>query len=414
MNQDQPKQESPLREEQHPFKKAVAILAYNNFEYFVKVFDSVLAQTINGDFINQHYDIYIFQDGLQERHLHSLSDYEKIAQYAITKLGKESFFRQPKNLGTALQFDFIESSLFINHGYEFVVLLEHDFVLGQQYLEILTKLAERFRYDDRISAISGHSRHYRTSLSEQKLHVNEYAMMSHDWGAGIFQRAWKRRASAMKAYYDLLKGLPFEQRNNLLIQTWQKQLGLKPGPTSQDAIKACVDSALGQLRLTTYPNLGTYIGAQGMNWDNALYEQNGYHETVLFSGEYDKALELSNEQFQKFLAQQRNAYLADPSNFNESVFLKNIANNHLEVSNNLKSFNTSAEDVIAAYKLFLNRFPENQEVIAQKIGILPISLIRDFLASDEFLSRPEVWPSIVNAAKIVLAKNAVNNAKSSK
>jgi hypothetical protein len=396
------------------FKKAVAILAYNNFVYFRQVLDSVLSQTINGDSINQHYDVFVYQDGLQDRHFHSLSEYEKIAQYAINKQDKKYFFRQSVNLGTAMQFDFVESSLFVDHGYEFVVLLEHDFVLGPQYLDILTKVAEKFRDDDRISAISGHSRHYRASPEEQAMHVNQYEMMAHDWGAGIFKRSWRKRVPVMKGYYDLLKGMPFEARNNLLIQMWQRKMGFMPGSTSQDTIKANVDSALGQLRITTFPNLGTYIGAQGMNWDQTLYEKKGYDKTILFSGLYDEALDLSDERFNKLLSQQRRAYLMDPAQSIQSAFLENMTSGDLKAPNNLLSFKMTSEDVIAAYKLFLNRFPENQEVLEQKIGALPISLIREFLASDEFLSRAELWHSIIGAAKIVLAKNAEQNAQGSK
>ena len=401
--------DSAISEQPAPLKKAIAILAYNNFDYFAQVFDSVLSQTINGAPFNQSYDLYIYQDGLQERHLHSLDQYEKIAQYAISKIGEEKFIRQPINLGTAMQFDFAERSLFIDHQYEFAVLLEHDFVLGPQYLEILAKLADQFRYDERIAVISGHSRHYHSNITEQTLHVDEYALMGHDWGAGVFQRAWKKRVPAMQAYYGLLKGIPFERRNNLLIQTWLLKMGFVVGSTSQDTIKAYVDSALGQLRISTYPNLGTYIGATGMNWDKALYEEKGYHQTVLFSGVYEEPAALSDEQFALLLSQQKNNYLADPAGFDQTAFLENMSNTDLVVPNNLRSFNMSAEDVIAAYKLFLNRFPENQDVLEQKLGVPPLSLLKDLLVSDEFLSRTEIWKTIVNAAKIVLAKNAAIN-----
>jgi len=78
-----------------PFKKAIAILAYNNFDYFSQVFDSVLSQTVYGDPFNQHFDLYIYQDGLQERHVHSLDPYEKIAQYAISKIGGKDSYDNP-------------------------------------------------------------------------------------------------------------------------------------------------------------------------------------------------------------------------------------------------------------------------------------------------------------------------------
>jgi hypothetical protein len=77
----------------------------------------------------------------------------------------------------------------------------------------------------------------------------------------------------------------------------------------------------------------------------------------------------------------------------------------IEVTPNLLRFDATSEDVVAAYKFFLNRFPESLAVIESRIG-KPISqLLRSFLLSDECLNRQENWPIIIEAAKRVIEKN---------
>jgi hypothetical protein len=47
------------------------------------------------------------------------------------------------------------------------------------------------------------------------------------------------------------------------------------------------------------------------------------------------------------------------------------------------------EDVIAAYKIFLDRLPENEEVITPRIGLARERILSSFMTSKYFLSRPK-------------------------
>lgn len=49
----------------------------------------------------------------------------------------------------------------------------------------------------------------------------------------------------------------------------------------------------------------------------------------------------------------------------------------------------TAEDIVAAYKLFFRRMPENQEVINNRIGLSANQILSSFLMSDEFTSIPD-------------------------
>ena len=47
------------------------------------------------------------------------------------------------------------------------------------------------------------------------------------------------------------------------------------------------------------------------------------------------------------------------------------------------------EDVIAAYKIFLDRLPESEEVITPRIGLARERILSSFMTSKYFLSRPK-------------------------
>ena len=59
------------------------------------------------------------------------------------------------------------------------------------------------------------------------------------------------------------------------------------------------------------------------------------------------------------------------------------------------------EDIIAAYKIFLNRHPESTFVLRNRIGKSIEENLIEFALSDEFLNRADVVEIIQKAAKIV-------------
>ena len=388
------------------------------------MFESVLIQTIDGKPYREIYDLYVFQDGLQKRHQNTLADYEAIKDLCLAHLPESQFQRQPQNIGTALQFAYVEQQMFATtketdsetdgqgKGCDFCILLEDDFVLAPGYLQTMESLYQRFAKDERIATISVHSSSYKLPQEVQKEHKHTYKVMTHDWGAGVFKRTWQKRLPAMKSYYKLLGNLPFEQRNNLLIQDWMSSMGFVKGSTSQDTIKACVDSGLQTLRITPFVNQGTYIGVEGMHWNASIYDAAGYGQTLNFEGSYGQAPELSEQDFELLLAMQCQSYLAEPNSFDAKLFQERLlkGKTDIEFAPNALSSNATAEDITAAYKLFLGRFPENKEVVQSRVGVEMPRILRSFMLSEEFLIRQENWPVIVEAARKVIELNQKNQA----
>ena len=397
-----------------PLRRAIAVLPYDNFDYFSRTLAGIYQQTIHGEPIQKYYDVYVFQDALQARHeSKSRASYDKIKELALNTVGSQFYHQQESNKGTAFQFDFAEKYLFQEKQYDFVIPLEHDFVMDKNYLDVLTKLADQFRDDERVATISVHSQtaHLLTQ-AEQEQRKNEYVLMDHDWGAGLFKRSWDQRQPILEAYYQLFTGLPFEERSNLLIQEWQKMLGFKVGATSQDYVKRCAITALKQLAIAPCINLGRYIGAQGMNWTQKLYEETGYHRSVIYEGHFSEATPLSDVSYQKLLEEQCQFCLAEGANFNFDEFARKIAAKELkfDIPQNLVSTSITKNDIVSAYRIFLNRFPENEGVAKPWIGAPLEKLFTSFILSEEFLNRSEFWPSLVKAAQIALEKNKAKQA----
>ncbi len=398
-------------------RRAIAVLPYDNFEYFSQTLTGIYQQTIAGEPIQKYYDVYVFQDALQARHeSKSRAAYDKIQELALNTVGSQFYHQQESNKGTAFQFDFSEKYLFQEKQYDFVIPLEHDFVMGKNYLDVLTKLADQFRDDNRVATISAHSGvAHLLSQEQQEARKHEYVLMDHDWGAGLYKRSWDLRQPILETYYQLFAGLRFEDRNHLLIQEWQKFMGFKVGATSQDFIKRCVITTLKQLAITPCINLGTYIGAQGMNWDQKIYEKSGYDRSIVYAGHFGEAPPLSDSEFAKLLEQQCQFCLTEGAHFDFDGFARKLAAKELEFSipQNQVSAKITKDDIVCAYRIFLNRFPESEERIQPWIGANFEKIFTSFVLSEEFLNRSEFWPSLVKAAQIALEKNKVKQASSS-
>jgi hypothetical protein len=77
----------------------------------------------------------------------------------------------------------------------------------------------------------------------------------------------------------------------------------------------------------------------------------------------------------------------------------------------MASMQSSAEDVIAAYKIFLGRLPESAQVVQQRTGLPVATLLIDFLASAEFLGHPMRAKLLLGLAKRVIESQSTGDAQ---
>lgn len=72
------------------------------------------------------------------------------------------------------------------------------------------------------------------------------------------------------------------------------------------------------------------------------------------------------------------------------------------------------EDVIAAYKIFLNRLPESFEVIQSRVNSSAEANLIDFALADEFIKRPDLPAIIYPVAKKILEAQEQSQASTNK
>ena len=102
----------------------------------------------------------------------------------------------------------------------------------------------------------------------------------------------------------------------------------------------------------------------------------------------------------------------DPKNSEETALAKStVTTKPLTDYVQMASMQASAEDVIAAYKIFLGRLPESVQVVQQRTGLPVATLLIDFLASAEFLGHPMRAKLLLGLAKRVIKTQATVEAQ---
>ena len=395
-----------LNQGEGPSKRAIALITYDRKDYFEKVLQSICSQSICGASIFDQYDFYIFQDGLSDLNNPNKSEYVAIAELATKSPNVKQFFSQENNLGVARHFAYVEDYLFNRLQYDFVVFCEDDMVLGDAYMATLHAMAEKFNDDERVAMISAYSHSYIVPREQQLAHIQEYLPMGHSWGYGLYRRAWQSMQGILDIYLELLGKAPYHQRNHTAIQFWLQQCGFKTDATSQDYVKSCAIVALGYLRISCFPNYGKYIGEKGVHFNSQIYAKHRYVDTIVFNEPILESKPIDENEYQKLWKLNANQCLSNSDGFSIESF-RGLVSQGLPKPDfplNLLTSMATAEDVIALYKLFFNRFPENQLQIDERLGMPMNQLLINCLDSEEFLSRHQYWPAVVRLAQKIMQK----------
>ena len=392
--------------EKRPYKRAIALISYDRKDYFEKVLDSISSQSICGTPIFDQYDFYVFQDGLSDPNNPNKNEHTAITELATKNPYVKEFFLQDQNLGITKHFAFAEDYLFNQLEYDFVVFCEDDMVLGDAYMASLHAMAEKFIDDERIAMVSAHSMSYIKPMDQQLSALDKYLPMGHSWGYGLYRRAWKSIEPILKIYIDLLDGVPKGERNDIAIQFWLQACGFKPDATSHDFIKSCAIVALGYLRISSYPNYGLYIGERGVHFNPESFQKHRYVDTIICNKPIADAAPIDENQYHQLWKSMANQCLSKPNEFSVEGF-RSLVSKGLPKPNlpaNLLTSMATAEDIIALYKLFFNRYPENQLQIDTRLGMPMHQLLIHCLDSEEFFNRHQYWPAIVRLAKKIMEK----------
>lgn len=363
--------QTPIDDQPQANKKAIAIVVYQDYQAVVQIRNAIRMQGLGLDNDRLGFDIGVFQDGLKEDDETDVHAYNQTAVEALQLIDKHRFVRQEKHLGHDLHLAEIEKFLFEDLNYDLVVFLDNPDI-SPKYFEQLDHLFETLHGDSRIGA-----------LSMSSDNTAGYQAASPKQPIGLMRHAWLATKPIIDAYSHLQSlSLPDYQRQ-LLMDWWASKLGFKGPNLSRVDARRSVHAAL---------------------------------KLAEVSSSITAAEQLTDIDYANIVNQQAEYYLRS-SDFDYEGFANKLAKGdiHIDVSTLSTPETTSISDMLAAYKLFLKRVPENFQVIESRVGIPANLMFKDFLLSDEFLSHEDYWPTVIEAAKKVIQLNNLKNqsAKSS-
>ncbi len=347
-------------------KKAIAIVVYQDYHAVIQIRNAIRMQGLGLDNDGLGFDIGVFQDGLKEDDEASVHAYNQTAVEALQLIDKNRFVRQEKHLGHDLHLAEIEKFLFEDLNYDLVVFLDNPDI-SPKYFEQLGNVFETLNGDSRIAALSiSHD----NSVAHQ--------MVPSGQTIGLMRHAWLASKPILDAYsYIHSLSLP-DYQQQLVADWWASNLGFKGINLNRSDARRSAHAALKLAEVAATD-----------------------HSAQL----------LSDVDYQTIVLKQAEHYLK-PGDFDYQQFEQKLARGdiHVDPSALLSATDTSIHDMMAAYKFFLKRLPENFQVVESRIGIPADLMFQDFLLSDEFLSHEDYWPAVIEAAKKVIALNNLKNA----
>lgn len=347
-------------------KKAIAIVVYQDHQAVVQLRNAIRMQALGTEAGVSGFDIGVFQDGLKEDDEVSIQAYNLTAAEALKLVDSHRFVRQEKHLGHDLHLAEIERFLFEDLNYELVVFLD-DPDISPKFFEQLEHLFTTLQGDSRVGALS-------MALDNSAGHQ----VASPHQPIGLMRHAWLSTKPVVDAYsYIRSLSLPDYQKQ-LLIDWWASKLGFKGGNLSRMDVRRSVHAALKLAEVASSERVES---------------------------------QLTDVDYANIIGKQAEHYLGTEA-FDYQAFEQKLAQSDIHIDASILSNpdQTSIADMVAAYKFFLKRLPENFQVIESRLGIPADLMFKDFLLSDEFLSHEDYWPTVIEAAKKIIQLNNLKNA----
>ena len=281
-------------------KSAILLLGFNRIDYFTKVLTS-----LEENKAAYEHDLFVYIDGGPN------ARQEEIKQLmANSKFPDAEIVCRVNNWGIGRHLIDARRRLFDELGYDRILLLEDDLVLGENYVETVFKISDwASEYDD-IGTITAYNINA-ASIDEQSEQENQLiATNRHFWAYVITKSVWDEIKHIIYAYdARFLTKSTYTNRAHrrirwLFMRKWinrprvMKSSRLVPDKcvtppfpripfriaTSQDAITALALWHHGYHRITTRVSRAEYIGIEGYSFSPEVYESQGFHQQNL--GDY--------------------------------------------------------------------------------------------------------------------------------
>lgn len=276
------------------------MLGFNRIDYFTKVLTS-----LEQNKAAYEHDLFVYIDGGPNARQEEIKEL-----MAKSKFPNAEIVCRVNNWGIGRHLIDARRRLFDDLGYDRILLLEDDLVLGEHYVETVFKISDwASEYDD-IGTITAYNINS-ASIDEQGEQENQLiATNRHFWAYVITKRVWDEIKHIIYAYEArFLSKSTYTNRAHrrirwLFMRKWinlprfMKSNRLVPDKcvtppfpkipfriaTSQDAITALALWHHGYHRITTRVSRAEYIGIEGYSFSPEVYESQGFNKQNL--GDY--------------------------------------------------------------------------------------------------------------------------------
>lgn len=275
------------------FEFPLNILAFNRPKYFEKVLKSFTLQTVQLDPSLTTIWIDGYRGSRDEGR--NRGDYtEKTIQLAKDYLPGFRLVIRESNVGIAMQYREAEAQSFRTNT-DIAFFFEEDLVVSPHYLEALLDLEMKTRNFTEIGRIAAHG-YVKNRREVQRTNGVGRAMQT--WGFGLRRRMYEASLPMLSKYYEVLDGTSYYKRDSERIQTVLLELGLEVKETSQDYVKGRIARHLGFTGISTYSQLGKYIGRTG---EHKSLLSSFFRHKRLFNIQLDTTWSVSTTDIRKFL-----------------------------------------------------------------------------------------------------------------
>ena len=281
-------------------KSAILLLGFNRTDYFSQVLSS-----LEKNQAAYEHDLHVYVDGGPEA-----SQAEIKQLIANSKFPDATIVCRANNWGIGRHLIDARRRLFDEQGYDRILLLEDDLVLGEHYVDTVFSVADwASKYDDIGTITAYHINEH--PIQQQKSQENHLiATNRHFWGYVITRKVWDEIKHIIYRFEQkyLVKSTYTNRAHRRIrwffMAKWiNKQRQMKdnrlvpdscvtpPFPripfriaTSQDAITALALWHHGYHRITTRVSRAEYVGIEGYSFSPEVYQSQGFDKQNL--GDY--------------------------------------------------------------------------------------------------------------------------------
>jgi hypothetical protein len=360
----------------------IIIISFNRPQFLEPTLVSLRAQP--GSALNGR-SIHLFQDGTVNRYSrirYADDDSINVCTELFQKIFPEGqIHRSRENIGVCENVRRAEWFAFDSLDADCAYFFEDDLVLSRHYIEMMDQLYSWANRQPNVAYFAAYGNHY---ASPEQISAARAKLMSldHHWAFGLLRRHWRSMQPLLRPFYDVVLGKDYARRDHRAIFALYEAGKASPRASSQDAAKAFVCDQLGLWRCNTVQTFARYIGSVGQHMTPDLYAELGFDHAKIAS-----RLEMLDFPTQAEIAER----IQDQHGMLEAVRRDEYAG--LLTGLPSRKLNPvrrcTREDVLYGYRLFLNREPENEDVVLNRVGRQTVAdFVRGLIASSEYAANP--------------------------